>query len=78
MYIDDVYIATLTGSMLDLLDLERVEILRGPQGTLAGRNSIGGSVKLYSKRPTAKTAVPSRPPTVRAIAWTCAAWRISP
>jgi iron complex outermembrane receptor protein len=52
LYIDDVYYATLTGSMFDLLDLDRVEILRGPQGTLAGRNSIGGAVKLYSKRPT--------------------------
>jgi len=51
LYVDDVYFATLTGSILDLLDLDRVEILRGPQGTLAGRNSIGGAVKLYSKRP---------------------------
>ncbi len=51
LYIDDVYYATLTGSMFDLLDLDRVEILRGPQGTLAGRNSIGGAVKLYSQRP---------------------------
>jgi iron complex outermembrane receptor protein len=52
IYVDDVYYATLTGSLLDLLDLDRVEILRGPQGTLAGRNSIGGAVKLYSKKPT--------------------------
>ena len=51
IYVDDVYYATLTGSMLDLLDLDRVEILRGPQGTLAGRNSIGGAVKLYSQKP---------------------------
>lgn len=51
IYVDDVYYATLTGGMLDLLDLERVEILRGPQGTLAGRNSIGGAVKLYSQKP---------------------------
>ena len=51
IYVDDVYFATLTGSIMDLLDLERVEILRGPQGTLAGKNSIGGAVKLYSKKP---------------------------
>jgi iron complex outermembrane receptor protein len=51
IYIDDVYFATLTGSLFDLLDLDRVEILRGPQGTLAGRNSIGGAVKLYSAKP---------------------------
>jgi len=48
----DVYFATLTGSILDLLDLDRVELLRGPQGTLSGRNSIGGAVKLFSKRPS--------------------------
>lgn len=52
LYVDDVYYATLTGSILDLLDLDRIEILRGPQGTLAGKNSIGGAVKLYSKQPT--------------------------
>ena len=52
LYVDDVYYPTLTGSILDLLDLDRVEILRGPQGTLAGQNSIGGSVKLYSKKPS--------------------------
>lgn len=52
MYVDDVYLATLTGGILDLLDLDRVEILRGPQGTNTGRNSIGGAIKLFSKKPS--------------------------
>jgi iron complex outermembrane receptor protein len=51
IYVDDVYRGITFGSLLDLLDLERVEILRGPQGTLAGKNTIGGAVKLYSKMP---------------------------
>jgi iron complex outermembrane receptor protein len=52
MYVDDVYYSSLTGSIFDLLDLDRVEILRGPQGTLSGKASIGGAVKLYSKKPS--------------------------
>jgi len=52
IYVDDVYFATVTGSVFDLLDLDRVEILRGPQGTLSGMNSLGGSVKLFSRKPT--------------------------
>jgi iron complex outermembrane receptor protein len=51
IYVDDIYFGTVTASAFDLLDLERVEVLRGPQGTLSGMNSQGGSIKLYSRKP---------------------------
>jgi iron complex outermembrane receptor protein len=50
IYVDDVYYSTITGNILDLLDLDRVEILRGPQGTLAGRNALGGAIKLFTRK----------------------------
>ncbi len=55
MYIDNVYYGVLTGSVFELLDLERIEVLRGPQGTLAGKNSIGGAIKLFSRQPGPET-----------------------
>jgi iron complex outermembrane receptor protein len=51
IYVDDIYFGTVTASAFDLVDLDRVEILRGPQGTLSGMNSQGGSIKLYSRKP---------------------------
>jgi len=50
-YIDDVYYPFLFGSQFDLLDLDHIEVLRGPQGTLFGRNSLAGAVNLVSKKP---------------------------
>lgn len=55
LYVDDVYHGLLLGSEMDLTDLDRIEVLRGPQGTLSGKNSIGGSIKLYSKKPDDQT-----------------------
>jgi iron complex outermembrane receptor protein len=51
IYIDDIYFGTVTASAFDLVDLDRIEVLRGPQGTLAGMNSQGGAIKLYSRTP---------------------------
>lgn len=52
LYLDGVYIAKAQGSIFDIADLERVEILRGPQGTLYGRNALAGAVNLVTRKPS--------------------------
>ena len=52
MYIDGVYMGTQMGSALDVAELERIEVLRGPQGTLYGRNATGGAVNFITQKPT--------------------------
>ena len=52
MYVDGVYYGKAQGSVFDLVDLERVEVLRGPQGTLYGRNTLAGAINFVTKRPT--------------------------
>lgn len=55
VYVDGVYYPRSVGSTFDLLDVERVEVLRGPQGTLFGKNTIGGAVNVTSAKPNGET-----------------------
>ncbi len=51
IYIDGVYLPRLQSALLDLLDVERIEVLRGPQGTLFGKNTVGGAIQIVTQRP---------------------------
>jgi iron complex outermembrane recepter protein len=53
VFLDDVYQPRFSNLLMDLLDVERVEILKGPQGTLYGRNTIGGAIAVYTPTPSA-------------------------
>jgi len=57
VYVDGVYLARAPGSVLELLDVERIEVLRGPQGTLFGKNTEGGAVLVTTKKPMQETGV---------------------
>ena len=56
LYLDDVYLNRPQAAVLDVIDVERIEVLRGPQGTLYGRNTIGGAVKYVTRRINPKNA----------------------
>lgn len=50
LYVDDVYVARPQGAVLDIYDVQRIEVLRGPQGSLYGRNTVGGAIKYVTNR----------------------------
>ncbi len=55
IYIDGVYLSRIQGALMNLYDVERIEVLRGPQGTLYGKNTIGGAINVVTRQATGET-----------------------
>jgi iron complex outermembrane receptor protein len=60
IYLDDIYLARPQGAVAEIYDVERIEVLRGPQGTLYGRNTIGGAVKYVTRKLAPQTDIRTR------------------